>query len=331
VFIGTSKEALEDGLLAKASLWVSEAGHVPLPWNTPGLFPPGSYAFQELQSAAADVGAAIFIFSEDDTTWYRGSKRTQPRDNVVLEYGLFVGRLDVSRVAICCKGKPAFASDLAGMTYIDLTHARKAKTEMLQWLTMVEKAARIPSTKVITCHTNKYAMDDSNGYWHSIRARAKHQLVIIGDTNKSWISRDPVESMELAQQLVGFVFTEGQGALISRREAEPSTMFFLRKYVVEAANEYGRPSRQEIKRKLHSHFCYGTTSTLNYKAVLSDDKIILLPNMVSHEFRDESLVIELNEATHPVEFGYYLQDIRRIRESSARRDLVKEIVSEIRA
>ena len=48
------------------------------------------------------------------------------------------------------------------------------------------------------------------------------------------------------------------------------------------------------------------------------------------EFREESMVIEIVEATYPVEYGYYIQDIRRIVEKYERQDLIKEITDEIK-
>ena len=42
IFIGSSKEADQAGWVQKLALWVEKAGHKPISWTEPGLFPPGS-------------------------------------------------------------------------------------------------------------------------------------------------------------------------------------------------------------------------------------------------------------------------------------------------
>ena len=74
------------------------------------------------------VDAAVLIFSEDDQVWYRGDLGSQPRDNVLIEYGLFLGRLGQPRVIFCVRGKPRIAQDLQGITFCNLSntdHCRK--------------------------------------------------------------------------------------------------------------------------------------------------------------------------------------------------------------
>jgi predicted nucleotide-binding protein len=66
----------------------------------------------------SDVGFALVLFTPDDRGCLAGSKeiRLRPRQNVVLEYGLFVGWLGRHRV--CCVAPSSsieLPSDLAGV------------------------------------------------------------------------------------------------------------------------------------------------------------------------------------------------------------------------
>ena len=133
VFIGSSRESL--GLVRHISAWLEESGHSPLPWNDPGLFAPGDYTFETLLGLRQRIGAAVLVFSEDDKTWYRGTDSVQPRDNVLIEYGLFAGVLGRHRAIICRSGSPRTATDLLGLMPIEMSpdRIRRGQAEFAQW------------------------------------------------------------------------------------------------------------------------------------------------------------------------------------------------------
>ncbi len=136
VFLGSSREASETGLLRRVAGWIEAAGHRPLRWDEPGVFPVGAYTFSTLRQLAQRVEAAIFIFSEDDEVWYRTDKATQPRDNILIEYGLFSAALGEGRVIICRSGQPRTATDLLGITCINVSASTivRAEIEITDWL-----------------------------------------------------------------------------------------------------------------------------------------------------------------------------------------------------
>src|SRR5882672_1296231 len=103
---------------------VEALGHEPLPWDQPGVFLPGTYTFNGLIEVSRNVDAAVFIFAEDDKVWYRNGEAQQPRDNVLVEYGLFAGMLGLERALICRKGTAKTPTDLAGLVHIDITKSR---------------------------------------------------------------------------------------------------------------------------------------------------------------------------------------------------------------
>ncbi len=133
VFIGSSTEAEEHARWLAAQ--IEQFRHEALPWYTPGLFHPGDHILSSLERILRHVDAAAVVFSEDDKTWYRGESSTQPRDNVLIEYGLFAGALGINRVVICRAGTPKASSDLAGVIYIDISPSKRHRAilELQNW------------------------------------------------------------------------------------------------------------------------------------------------------------------------------------------------------
>lgn len=150
IFIGSSKESLNG--LRDIAAWLEEFGFEPLPWDEPALFMPGENTFLRLIQIAKEVNAAIFIFGEDDQVWYRADAMMQPRDNVLVEYGLFVGVLGPKRAIICRKGKPKTATDLLGITFIDFDQDKKhgAKLRLSMWAQNLDKQLEDPVVTQLT-------------------------------------------------------------------------------------------------------------------------------------------------------------------------------------
>lgn len=147
VFIGSSTEgaaqSTQDGvqLLDKIAEWIEAKGHTPLRWNDPTAFPPGEFTLQSLVRIAQTVDAAVFILSDDEKGSFRGSDVKMPRDNVLIEYGLFMGALGEQNVIAGSRGEPKLASDLAGLTLVDLSDNRliRAENKVERWLDEVEQ------------------------------------------------------------------------------------------------------------------------------------------------------------------------------------------------
>src|SRR5207244_13410257 len=108
----------------------------------------------------------------------------------ILEYGMFTGRQDILRAIIVQEGKPRFASDLDGLTVIRLGH-RTARADFMAWVKELNETSRNATTKSGIIYTNKYGMHDANEYWSGLRDDARNRFYILGQSNKSWIARDP--------------------------------------------------------------------------------------------------------------------------------------------
>jgi len=91
-------------------------------WNWPdNVFGVSSYPLEDLEQHLDTADFAIAIAQDDDLTTSRKERTPSPRDNVIFELGLFMGRLGRRRT-ILMKPKGVaikLPSDLAGVTTID--------------------------------------------------------------------------------------------------------------------------------------------------------------------------------------------------------------------
>lgn len=128
----------------KIALKLEELNAEPLLWNASGkgIFIPGTNTIDALIAIANRVQAAIFIFNADDKVWNDKSALDSSdtvRDNVLFEYGLFMGALSKENVCFVCKGNPKLASDLKGITYIDGDLGpTQVKFKLRDWLNAIK-------------------------------------------------------------------------------------------------------------------------------------------------------------------------------------------------
>lgn len=117
IFIISSVEALEVGRIVKRTFEYDDV--VTTLW-TDGVFKAGSYAVDALEQELEDADFAIAIAHADDLAAFRGVTWPVPRDNVVFELGLFMGRLGRSRAILMepQAEKVRLPSDLSGVTTI---------------------------------------------------------------------------------------------------------------------------------------------------------------------------------------------------------------------
>jgi hypothetical protein len=116
IFIGSAREssAVAKGI-AQA---LADGNYAPRRWWKE--FPPGSTALTRLTELTQTVDGAVLIFSGVDKTWYRGDELPTPRDNVVLEYGIFIGSLGTRRTIVVAEEGTNLPSDISGLTFVTL-------------------------------------------------------------------------------------------------------------------------------------------------------------------------------------------------------------------
>src|SRR5207237_6173948 len=125
VFIGSFKETLRVAQtlanqleeVARTTVWDED------------IFELTHYSFESLSAQIDEFDFAVLIFSGDDITITRGKERHSVRDNVVLERGLFLGRLGRNRTFVVRdrKGDANLPSDLLGVTYAEYDSERFAE------------------------------------------------------------------------------------------------------------------------------------------------------------------------------------------------------------
>jgi hypothetical protein len=197
IFLGSSTESV--ALMETVAAWIDQSGYTPLPWNQPGLILPGRDIYTELFALTRKVDGAIFIFGEDDEVWYRKEQFQQPRDNVLLEYGLFTGSLGMERAVICLSGTPKRPSDLVGLKYIDYGHPAVAKIELKTWLEYLASALDQKPQEDFTFGyvRNSNVLIDSGGmcwrvseYRFTNRTRKPVNSYLVGETSHKPMTLD---------------------------------------------------------------------------------------------------------------------------------------------
>jgi predicted nucleotide-binding protein len=116
VFIISSVEALP---IARAIQTAFEHDFSCVVW-TDGVFRVANYPLQDLEAQIDDSDFAIAVAHADDMTESRDKSWPSPRDNVVFELGLFMGRLGRARAILMepREDKVKLPSDLTGITTI---------------------------------------------------------------------------------------------------------------------------------------------------------------------------------------------------------------------
>lgn len=103
------------------------------PWT--GIFPLTLPTLDALLDAVGSVDFALLILSADDIVNKRDREQMSPRDNVILELGLFLGVLGKERTVILVEEgveveELALPSDLAGITYLPYKKGAKGKDSL---------------------------------------------------------------------------------------------------------------------------------------------------------------------------------------------------------
>jgi CAP12/Pycsar effector protein, TIR domain/Histidine-specific methyltransferase, SAM-dependent len=113
IFIASATEA-KDGFAVPIAKALSEVGYEVVRWWQ--VFEPGDWTLPRLQEIAATVDGAVFLCLGTDKGWYRGGSVVSPRDNVLLELGLFLNSVGVKRSVVVTNSETKLPSDLAGLT-----------------------------------------------------------------------------------------------------------------------------------------------------------------------------------------------------------------------
>lgn len=114
VFIGSSVEGLNIAYAVQQNLLHNAEVTV---WDQ-GIFELSKTTIESLSKTLQDCDFAVFVFSPDDLLTIRNTSHPTVRDNVLFEFGLFIGKLGRDRVyfLLPMKGELHLPSDLLGIT-----------------------------------------------------------------------------------------------------------------------------------------------------------------------------------------------------------------------
>lgn len=126
IFVGSSSEGLEHAKAVEA--YLSDDFDVLL-W-TRGLFRPGLYNLEALEEAIHAVTFAVIVGTPDDVLVKRGVTNSTIRDNLILELGLFIGRLGRKRTLLLVPKAVdlSLPSDLLGLSHAE--YDARASTQL---------------------------------------------------------------------------------------------------------------------------------------------------------------------------------------------------------
>lgn len=114
VFVGSSVEGLP---MVEAIVVNLERTCEVVPWTT--LFGPSEYTIEALEANLDGFDFAILVLTADDIVESRGALLNAPRDNVLVELGLFMGKLGRRRTMIITDRSIdlKLPTDLAGLIH----------------------------------------------------------------------------------------------------------------------------------------------------------------------------------------------------------------------
>lgn len=122
IFIGSTTEELD---LAEEAESILESDFDVTIWNDDvwesSVFKINNSFLSDLLKASLKFDYGILIGTCDDIVTYRGEEVLQPRDNVLFELGLFVGRLGISKCAFIIEEELKVLSDLQGISLARFT------------------------------------------------------------------------------------------------------------------------------------------------------------------------------------------------------------------
>jgi hypothetical protein len=112
IFIGSSKEGLEIAEYVKLQLGTKYECYI---W-TDDIFKFNESFLYTLLKEASLFDFGILVATKDDLSTIRDKSFDTPRDNVIFEFGLFLGRLGPSRAFVIQESGAILPTDLLGIT-----------------------------------------------------------------------------------------------------------------------------------------------------------------------------------------------------------------------
>lgn len=195
IFVGASVESLK---IARAVQEALEHDADVTVWDQ-GVFGLSKQTLDSLEQQLALADFAIFILGPDDEVNFRGKKQLQARDNVILELGLFIGKLGRERTYwLVPRNIPGFRlpSDLLGLTPADFNLPTNGN-----WVAAVGTACNKIRREIETQGKRSTANGDGSAKGFVLHERgrvsiedtvrlmdgAQSSITVVGSTLRSWV------------------------------------------------------------------------------------------------------------------------------------------------
>jgi predicted nucleotide-binding protein len=181
VFIGSSGEGIKVAEAVKERF--GDKAQVDV-WNAGSVFTRNIAFLDSLLNASNLYEFAILVFTGDDTTVIRDETHTTMRDNVLFEFGLFLGRVGRRRAHALVEDKLRVPTDLVGIHFdkFNLDGERNPDSSF------DETANRIVND-VLNYHANSAEFSHlpstalAIGYFHNFISRICDQLDAYGSAD----------------------------------------------------------------------------------------------------------------------------------------------------
>lgn len=200
IFIGSSSEA--QGIVDAFHSHLEDVAEV-FPWKY-GVLKSGEFTLESLVKALNRFDFAALILTPDDLIESRGTTSNSPRDNVIFEIGLFIGRLGRERVFLISERNSdlKIPTDLLGVKCINYRAGtvsdgfdallRSTRPAFRELETRMKEIGCLPSG---SAKTSRYGMLE---YSDTVRDRdAQYMDAIEGATNELYINGTALSNMVL--------------------------------------------------------------------------------------------------------------------------------------
>ena len=165
IFIGSSSRDNAKREAIRIASVLEDLKHKPIFWDEAETFTISRNTWDILDQISNRVQAAIFIFSKDDKmeSVLGNNDNYSVRDNVILEFGFFTGKLGIEKVAFVKTEKDLhIATDLNGLTYIEGDSKYKSRLKIMDWLEKIENKNTNENNKTVFANNYSVPKDYNN-------------------------------------------------------------------------------------------------------------------------------------------------------------------------
>lgn len=174
VFIGSSSEGLKVAQALEAAF--GQRAEVEA-WNSGAIFQRHQDFLTSLLNTASLYEFAVLIFTKDDISVSRGKTYAAARDNVLFEFGLFLGKLGPRRAFTLVERDLKIPTDLLGIT-LDQFSRKKDGRPTAEFAGTADNIV----SQIVTRHHNTTEFSHlpatalAIGYFHNFLSRVLDQL-----------------------------------------------------------------------------------------------------------------------------------------------------------